>query len=296
MKRLREFAYFEPASLEEAIETLGAAGSNVRVLAGGTDLVVDMKTGRMRPSVVVNLKRIPGLAGIKTGAGGSRIGALTKVGTIEHSSLVRERHRALAEAAGVLASPPVRGLATIGGNIGRASPASDLAPPLIVHRAIATIAGRDGPRDEPIEDLFVGPGTTTLAANDIITSIFVPDSASRFGSAHLKIGARGGGTDIAMVGACAGVTLDNSGLITGARIVLASVAPTPIRALEAEHVLEGVEVSEGVLATAADAAAGECRPISDLRTSASHRLALARVLTRRALRAALAAAHNGDAA
>jgi carbon-monoxide dehydrogenase medium subunit len=142
----------------------------------------------------------------------------------------------------------------------------------------------------------VGPGITTLAVHDIITSIFVPDSAPRSGSAHLKIGTRGSGTDIAMVGASAGVTLDDSGAIEDARIVLASVAPTPMRALEAETSLAGVEPSEEVLAAAAEIAAGECRPISDLRASASHRLALARVLTLRVLRAALAVAREREAA
>ena len=296
MKRLREFAYFEPADLDEAIATLAVEGDDAHVLAGGTDLVVDMKMGRLRPAVVVNLKRIPGLSGIEPGDGGTRIGALTKVTAIELSSLVKEQHPALAEAAGVLASPPVRELATIGGNIARASPASDLAPPLIVYRAIATIQGRDASRDEPIENLYVGPGSTTLAVHDIITSIFVPDSAPRSGSAHLKIGTRGSGTDIAMVGASAGVTLDDSGAIEDARIVLASVAPTPMRALEAETSLVGVEPSEEVLAAAAEIAAGECRPISDLRASASHRLALARVLTLRVLRAALAVAGEREAA
>lgn len=295
MKRLRRFAYFEPTTLKEAVEILMAADGDTHALAGGTDLVVDMKTGRMRPTAVVNLKHIPGLSGIEPGDGGTRIGALTKVTAIEHSSLVKEQHPALAEAAGVLASPPVRGLATIGGNIGRASPASDLAPPLIVHRAIATIEGRDASRDEPIENLYIGPGSTTLAVHDIITSIFVPDSAPRSGSAHLKIGTRGSGTDIAVVGASAGVTLDDSGAIEDARIVLASVAPTPVRAYEAEHLLEGSEPSDEVFATAARTAVGDCRPISDLRASASHRLALVRVLTLRALTAALAVAREREA-
>jgi carbon-monoxide dehydrogenase medium subunit len=295
MKRLRRFTYSEPATLQEAIATL-VEGENPCVLAGGTDLVVDMKVERMRPSSVVNLKHIPGLTGIEPVDGGTRIGALTKVTAIELSSVVRERHPAIAEAAGVLASPPVRGLATIGGNIGRASPASDLAPPLIVHRATATIEGHDGSRDEPVESLYRGPGATTLATDDIITSVFVPESPQRFGSAHLKIGTRGGGTDIAVVGVSAGVTLDESGTIQDARIVLASVAPTPIRALAAETALAGVAPSEEVLAAAAGMAAAECRPISDLRASASHRLALTKVLTVRALRAALVVAREAEAA
>ena len=294
MKRLREFSYHEPESLEAAIGILAAGGDGARLLAGGTDLVVDMKTGRMRPSIVVNLKRIPGLSGIEAVEGGIRIGALTPVATLQASPLVGQMAAALADAAAVLATPPVRGLATIGGNIGRASPASDLGPPLIVHEAIATIEGPDGSREETVESLYVGPGATTLAVHDIITSIFVPTPAAGFGSAHLKIGARAGGTDIAMVGVSAGVALGADGRIAAARIVLASVAPTPLRAIAAEQALAGREPSEEAVAAAAAAAAAACRPISDLRASASHRVALAGVLTARVLRSAIARAREAS--
>jgi len=284
MKRLREFSYHEPATLAEAVGILIEEGTDARVIAGGTDLVVDMKTGRVCPSAVVNLKGIPGLVGIDAVDGGTRIGALTRVTEIQASPLIRESIPALADAASILASPPVRGLATIGGNIGRASPASDLGPPLIVHQATATIEGPDGSREEAVEDLYVGPGQTTLAAHDIISSIFIPDSAPGFGSAHLKIGARASGTDIAIAGVAAGVAIGNGGTITAARIVLASVAPTPMRAVEAEQTLIGAAPVEDAVAAAGAAAAGECRPISDLRASGSHRIALIRVLTMRALR------------
>jgi carbon-monoxide dehydrogenase medium subunit len=288
VRRLRPFAYHRPASLAEAIGILGEAGS--RPLAGGTDLVVDMKTGRMRPPVVVDLKRIPGLAGIEAAPGGIRIGALTSVRAVEQSGLVRERHPALAGAAAVLATPPVRGLATVGGNIGRASPASDLAPPLIVLGAVAEISGRSGHRREPVEALFRGPGITTLAPDDVITAVFVPDAPVRFGAVHLKLGARGGGTDIAVVGVCAGVALTAGGVVDRARIVLASVAPTPLRAREAEALLEGARPGEERLAAAAEAAAAATSPIGDSRGSAGYRVALSGVLTGRALRAALSAA------
>ncbi len=296
MKRLRPFAYVEPATVAEAVQALAAGGTGSRLLAGGTDLVVDMKTGRMRPPTVVNLKRVPGLTAIEVVDGGTRIGALTPVGAIERSAVVQERHPALAQAAAMLASPPVRALATIGGNIGRASPASDLAPPLIVHRAVATIRGTDGRRSEPVENLYTGPGSTTLAGHDIIESVFVPESVPGFGSAHRKMGARGGGTDIAIVGVSAGVTLGEAGEITDARIVLASVAPTPMRAEEAEDVLRGVEPTDEALSAAAEAAATECRPISDVRASAAHRVSLTRVLTIRALEAAVAIARGEEPA
>jgi carbon-monoxide dehydrogenase medium subunit len=290
VKRLRRFEYHEPAALTEAVAILTDAEGAASVLAGGTDLVVDMKTGRLRPEAVVNLKHIPGLAGIEETPGGTRIGALTPVAAIEHSATVAAHHPALAGAAAVLATPPVRAMATIGGNVGRASPASDLGPPLIVHRAAATIHGPAGEREEPVEDLYAGPGALTLQPGDIITSFFVPISDTGFGSAHLKIGPRLGGTDIAMAGVSAGVTLGPDGTVESARIVLSSVAPTPLRAVAAEGVLDGERPSPEVLAAAGDAAAGECSPIGDLRAGADHRIALVRVLTRRALQAALTVA------
>ena len=287
MKRLRAFDYHEPVSIGEATRILAAARDGARVLAGGTDLIVDMKTGRLRPSVVVNLKRIPGLTGIETVAGGTRIGALTKVTAIEASRLIQDRHPGLAQAASVLASPPVRALATIGGNIGRASPASDLGPALIVHQAIATIEGRDGTRDELVEDLYVGPGATSLSSCDIISSLFLPNPPQGFGSAHVKLGKRGSGTDIALAGASAGVVIGGRGEIVDCRVALVSLAPTPLRATAAEAMLRSEMPTEALLAKAARSAGEEARPISDLRASASYRRTLAEVLTLRALHGAV---------
>ncbi len=290
MKRLRGFDYHEPVSLAEATRILVAAGDGARVLAGGTDLVVDMKTGQMRPSTIVNLKRIPGLTGIEAVADGTRIGALTKVTAVETSSLVQDRHPGLAQAASILASPPVRALATIGGNVGRASPASDLGPALIVHQAIATIEGRDGGRDELVEELYVEPGATSLSSSDIITSLFLPDPPPGFGSAHVKLGKRGSGTDIALAGASASVVIGERGEIADCRIALASLGPTPFRAVATEEMLRAEMPTEAVLGAAAESAGGEAQPISDMRASASYRVTLARVLTLRALRGAVRSA------
>ncbi len=290
MKRLRAFDYHEPTSLAEAIDVLADAPDDARVLAGGTDLIVDMKTGRMRPSTVVNLKRVPGLTGIEAAEGGIRIGALTKVTLVEQSSLVQESCPGLAQAASILASPPVRALATIGGNVGRASPASDLGPALIVHRAVATIEGRDGARDDLVEDLYSGPGATTLASSDIITSIFLPDPPAGFGSAHVKLGKRGSGTDIALAGVSASVVLGVDGRVLECMIALASLGPTPFRAVASEALLRSEIPVEAALAAVAQSAAGEAKPIGDMRASASYRTTLARVLTLRALRAAVQSA------
>lgn len=296
MKRLRGFDYHEPASLGEATRILETAGDGARVLAGGTDLIVDMKTGRMRPSTVVNLKRIPGLTGVEAVAGGTRIGALTKVTALEASRHVQERHPALAQAASILASPPVRALATIGGNIGRASPASDLGPALIVHQAVATITGPGDARDEPVEALYIGPGTTTLSNSDIITSIFLPDPPPGSGSAYVKLGTRGSGTDIALAGVSAGVVMGEGGEIVDCRIALTSLGPTPLRAVATERMLRAEMPTDSVLTRAAEAAGGEAKPIGDMRASASYRTTLARVLTLRVLRGAVRSAGSEVAA
>jgi carbon-monoxide dehydrogenase medium subunit len=247
-----------------------------------------MKTGRMRPTTVVNLKRIPGLTGIEDVGQGTRIGALTKVTVVEQSSLVQDHHPALAEAASLLASPPVRVLATIGGNVGRASPASDLGPALIVSSATATIVGRGGARDELVEDLYTGPGTTSLAASDVITSIFLPSPPSGFGSAFIKLGERGSGTDIAIAGVSASVVISADGRIADCRIAMASLGPTPMRASATEALLRRQMPTDELLTDAAASAGREAKPIGDMRASASYRTALAQVLTKRALYAAIA--------
>jgi len=286
VKRLRRFDYFEPTSLDEATRILAAAPSDARVLAGGTDLVVDMKTGRMRPSTVVNLKRIPGLSGINDVDGATRIGALTKVDVVEKAAFVVERHPALAQAASILASPPVRSLATIGGNVGRASPASDLGPALIVSSAVATIHGVGGLRDVLVEDLYTGPGTTSLVHSDIITALTLPARQPGFGSAHVKLGKRGSGTDIALAGASASLVIGGDGEIIDCRIALASLGPIPFRAVESESLLRYGILSEALLEAAAAAAGREAKPIGDMRASAAYRTRLARVLTLRALHGA----------
>lgn len=296
MKRLNDFTYFEPTSLDEAIRILDEATGDARVLAGGTDLLVDMKIERLRPETVVNLKRIPDLAGITAGDGGIRIGALTKVTAVEASDIVAESHPAIHTAASILASPPVRALATIGGNVGRASPASDLGPALIVSGATATIAGTGGVREELVEALYTGPGTTSLAVSDIITSFYLPNPAPGFGSGHVKLGKRGSGTDIALAGVSASVVIGPDGLVTDCKIALASLGPTPMRVGAAEQMLIGQLPTEEALVPVAAQASRSATPIGDMRASASYRTALARVLTMRVLRAAVAAAERKVAA
>ena len=287
MKRLRPFALYQPTSVREAVELLVAEGGEARVLAGGTDLLVDMKLGRVRPPALINLKRIEGLDRIDRVEGGIRIGSLVPISAIESSALVQRKHNALWQASRVLATQPVRNLATIGGNLGRASPASDMAPPLIIYGSLIEIEGVKGSRLVPAEAFHRGPGVSCLTPDEIITSVLLPEPTGRTGSAYRKLGKRGGGWDIAIVGVGIGIRLDQTGEIADARIVLASVGPTPLRALTAEAGLRGAVPTEESLAEAAQTAAAETRPITDLRANASYRRSLARVLTLRTLRDAL---------
>ena len=293
MKRLRSFGYHEPDTIEGAVQALVAAGEGARVLAGGTDLIVDIKTERLVVGTVVNIKRIAGLEGVESAAGGTRVGALTRVTVIEQATVIQDRYPGIHEAASILASPPVRALATIGGNVGRASPASDLGPALIVHGALAEITGIDGVRRVPVEDLYVGPGMTSLAVSDIITSFFLPDPPERFGSAHVKLGKRGSGTDIAIAAVSVAMTLAESGEVGECKVALASLAPKPVRSPAAEAALTGTMATDVDLEAAAAAVNRDISPIDDVRATAQYRLQIAEVLTLRALRKARNRASSG---
>jgi carbon-monoxide dehydrogenase medium subunit len=294
VNRLRPFTLHQPTSIGEAVQLLAAEGGAARPLAGGTDLLVDMKLGTLRPPVIVNLKRIRGLDRIEPVDGGTRIGALARISAIEASALVWERYPALWQASRSLGTRPIRNLATIGGNLGRSSPASDMAPPLIVHGALVQVEGPAGTRSVPGEDFHLGPGVSCLATGEIVTAVLLPDPSPGTGSAFRKLGKRGGGWDIALVGVSAGIVLGGAGEVADARIALSSVAPTPLRARAAEAWLRGRPPSEENLAEAAHLAAEETRPVTDVRASASYRRSLARVLTLRTLRDAVSLAQQGS--
>jgi len=283
MIRLKQFAYFEPASIKEAAEILAEKGKSAYPLAGGTDLLVRMKRGNIKPASLVNLKRIKGLDGIKNGGGRSmRIGALVSIAALEDAPLVKKGYPVLAQAAGVLGGRSIRNLATIGGNIGRASPASDTAPALMVLGARIEIAGLSETREIPLEDIFTGPGETSLSAGEIITAIMLPEPTGDSGAAFIKLGRRGGGGDCALAGVAALLSLE-SGCARDVRIAMSSVGPKPLRARQAEQAIMSGTLDEGCLRDAAAQAAQEAAPITDMRCSASYRKEMIRVLTFRAL-------------
>ncbi len=279
---MKNFEFFEPTTLAEASHLF--AQEHAQLLAGGTDLVIGMKAYTETPQSVISLQNIPGLDGVTTDSDGSiTIGAMTKVRKIELSEDIQKHHTALAEGASEIGSIQIRNLATIGGNIAHASPAADTVAGLLVADAQVDIASAEGERTVPIDELFTGPGQTVLKAGEIITQFHLPTPASC--SHYIKHKIREV-MDLAFIGVASAVNLDN-GTITDARIGLAAVAPTPIRATEAENLLKGKEPTDELLQQAGEAAAAAASPISDLRCSAEHRKEMVDVLTRRTLQHAL---------
>jgi carbon-monoxide dehydrogenase medium subunit len=287
---MRRFAYFAPERLEDAVAILSEHGTTARIVAGGTDLVVQMKDGARRPAAVVNIGRIGSLRGIVERDGALHIGALTSMGTIEHDPLILTKYPVLADSAKLVGSIQIRNLASIAGNSCNASPGADTPPALLVLDVSVRTAGANGGRIFPLRDLFVGPGQTSLELGEIVVEIIVPEPEPNTGAFYLRHTPRRE-LDIAVVGAGAWVKLDGD-TVSDVRIALAAVAPTPLRATGAEDALRGREINDESLAAAADAAQAQAKPISDVRGSAEFRTHLVGVLTRRALEGAISRAYG----
>lgn len=283
---MRPFEYFAPTTLAETAAILTRFEGQAKILAGGTDLLVEIKENLRHPAGVINLKKVPGLDSLTYAeATGLTIGALTTVRQVETSPLVKQHYPALAEAARTLGSIQVRNRATVAGNICRASPSADTPPPLIAADARALIFNPAGERTVSLADFFTGPGQTGLAPNEILRAITVPPPSSRTGQAYLKHGRRRA-MELATVGVAVNLTLDGD-VCRSIRIVLGAVAPTPLRAVETEALLTGAAPDDSLIEQAAQMAMTEARPISDVRASADYRREMVGVLTRRAIRLAL---------
>lgn len=276
--------YLAPTSLEEALETVGQQTEGVQIIAGGTDLVPRMRSRVIEPKLLVDL-RLLNLDGIEKTADGIRIGASATHTDILESDLLAEHCPALCEAAADIAGPPIRNRGTVGGNLVNASPAADLAPPLLVYDAVVILAKAGSKREIPLVDFFTGPGQTVLAADELLTEIRIPPVPPNTTSKFIKLGKRKA-MAVAVVSAAARLTIDEAGKISQARIALGSVAPTPIRARKAEASLEGQSPSSDLFTEAGQIAGSESSPISDIRASGSYRKKMVAVLTRRALEAA----------
>jgi carbon-monoxide dehydrogenase medium subunit len=286
--------YFEPKTVDEALSLLARYGEQAKVIAGGTDIMVDLKY-KEEPACLVNIKRIPGLANIRENGGSLRIGPLVTIRDMETSSLVRERLPMLWEACHQFASLQIRNTATIGGNICRASPSGETLAPLLVLEAKARLAFSGGERTEPFNSFFQGPGKTTLASRGLLTEIEIPYPPQGSRGVYLKHAVRGA-MDIAMVGVAVLVRPDAaSANMEDARIGLGAVAPKPIRATRAESALRGKPLTAALAQEAAQIAASEASPISDQRSSAEYRSWIVEALTRRGLEQSWKAATGKEA-
>jgi len=283
---LPEFEFHEPTTLSAACEIMAALREKARPLAGGTDLVVNMKKKQIRPDHVVSLSKIDDLRGIVQENGLLKIGACVTAADLAASEVIRKSLSALAEAAGVLGSPLIRNLATIAGNLVTARPAADLPPPLIAYGARAVLTKRSGERSVDLNDFFIGPGETLMAPDEILTKVVIEAPRGRHGDSYIKLGVRQT-LEISLVNLAACISFeDPGGTIADARVVLGSVGPIPIRARSAEDILKGELPSEALFERAGEAARRDARPIDDFRGSAEYRRDMVGVLTRRALKTA----------
>ena len=283
---MRRFELAVPGSVDECLQILAKRGPDTKVVAGGTDLLPQLKNGVLKPGWVVDLSAVAELRTISDAPdGGLRIGASVTARELELDARVRSRFPALAESAAMVGSVQVRNLATLGGNLCNAAPSADMAPPLLALDAEAVIAGPNGQRRVSMASFFLGVRRTVLAPGELLLEIVVPAQGAHSGGNYLRHTPRRE-LDIAVVGVASQVTL-TGGKCTTARIALAAVAPVPLRATDAEQVLVGQPLTPQQIERAAELASGAARPIDDHRGSIEFRNHLVRVLTRRTLTTAL---------
>src|SRR5215470_6401998 len=283
MKRTEPLEMFQPTSLQQASRLIKENGPGGRFLAGGTDLVIAMKEKGLLPKYIVDLKRVPGMAGIRENNDGSMtIGALTTMYAIETSPVITKKYSFLAQSAAEVGSIQIRNRATIGGNMANATPSADVAPALIALNATAKIASASGEKTVLLEAFFRGPGQTIMDADEILTEITIPKTAPQLVGEYIKFSPRDM-MDLAYVGVAVAYIIAADKRCSVVRIVLGAVAPTPIRARAAEALLEGQSLTEELAVKAAAVAAQESKPISDVRSSADYRRAMVEAMTKRAL-------------
>jgi carbon-monoxide dehydrogenase medium subunit len=279
---LHRFEYLEPTTLSECAQMLAEHKGKARLLAGGTDLIIQMEQHKRKPEVVIYAMRIPELRGVCVGDDGSvRIGATTTLREVETSSVIREKFPVLSYAASTVGSVQIRNLATIGGNVCNASPAGDTLPALLVLGAQARIQSVNGERVVPLEEVFTGPGQTCLAPEELLVEITLPAEAANLSALYYKQCVRQA-MDIAVVGV--GVSVKkNNGTCEDVKIALGAVAPIPFRAKTAEDAVRGKKVDSKLIQQAAEKARAESSPIDDVRGSAAFRKEMVRRLVRRGL-------------
>jgi carbon-monoxide dehydrogenase medium subunit len=281
-----ELRYEAPSTVQAAVALLAEAKGLTRVLAGGTDVIVQMETDLIEPELLVDIKKIPELRVITAENGGYRVGAaVTCMELMEHEGFCKTWPGVI-DGASLIGSIQVKGRATMAGNLCNGSPAADSVPALIAAGAAVTIIGPKGLRQVPVENIPVGPGKTSLAKGEFVTSFVFPPRAPHSGDAYQRFTPRTE-MDIAVVGVGINLTLDSRGICTAARVALGAVAPTVLLVKEAAAALIGSRVDEAALGKLSKAASAACRPIDDKRGTKEYRIKVAGVLAGRVAREAL---------
>lgn len=285
---MRDFSYIAANTIPEAVALLDEKGESARILAGGTDLIVQVREARRDVDWIIDIKSIPEVNALDYNADtGLTLGAAAECYKIYADDAICNAYPGLIDATKIIGGTAIQGRAAVGGNLCNASPAADGIPPLIVLNATCVIAGPNGEREVPVEQFCTAPGQTVLKNGEMLVSIKIPAPESNSSSFYLRFIPRNE-MDIAVVGAGASVVLDDAKqTIVSARIALAAVAPTPLYAEEASALLAGQEVSDEAIDAAAEAAKAIARPISDMRGTVEQRTHLVGVLTRRALNGAI---------
>jgi len=288
---MQAFQYARPQTVGEVLDLLAEHGAGARILAGGTDLVIGMRNGEIRPAVVIDLKRVAGLApSLSLSDGSLHLSATAVMREVEQSAEVKAHFPALAEAAAWVGSVQIRNRATVVGNVCNASPAADTAPPLLVYGAVLIAASPEGERRTPIDDFFVKSGVTTLKPGELVTGIEVPLPAKRMGSAYTRM-TRRRGTDLASITLCVGV--DEAGIT---RLAYGSVGPRPVLVLDESGTLADPNAPDEAKAPILEGMlAGASPSPRSMRAGPEYRLAMLRVLGRRALQTAIERLAKGKA-
>jgi len=285
--------YEAPDSLEGAVALLAGAQGEARVLAGGTDLLVQMRADVLDPELIVDIKKIKETRAVTEEKGGWRIGAAVTGAELKEHARLKKAWPGVVEAANLIGSTQVQGRATLGGNLCNGSPAADSVPALIAAGAVATLVGPKGKRDLPVEDVMLGPRNLALGKGEIVASFLLPPRAARSSDAYLRFIPRTE-MDIAVVGAGVSLTVDGAGLVTAARVSLGAVAARVLLVAEAAQAIVGSRLDAPAQERLEAAARAACRPIDDKRGTVEFRIQVAGVLARRAALIALDRARSNS--
>ena len=283
--QIRLFEYLKPRSVHDALSSLEKMGEEAKVIAGGTEMVIYLKSRQISPKYLVDIGDLKELEFIKEDDEFLRVGPLTTHHALEKASLIQKRTCVLGEAASQIGTVQVRNMGTIGGNLVNASPAADTATPLLALRANLKLMSISGERVVPIEGFFVDVKKTILQGNDLLTEIQVPNQPPKTGAAFMKVGRRAA-HDLSIVNVATAITVDE-GVCKDVRIALGSVAPTPIRAKKAEGFLKEKTLEKATIKKASEIASEEIRPISDVRASTCYRKEISKVLVRLTIQKAI---------